>query len=532
MGLSIVTAKIIRDSYTRKQADVDSLIVSGNGRALTLSGKETTASNTKMLAGVGLSEIKNSGNGIKAGEYGKGEVLHSSAHRRIRMLLDCSKSNESLEFMVGVTHEEDIIFWGKSDSSWALWGENEEPAWITTIYNPKKGISKIKEMQPFVEGFYVLYEDGDLYAMGRYYSGCIGIGNSSGVLRDLTLCFTNVEKFIVSGNHAYDWQNNFTIALRKDGTVWGCGENSSGQLGLGHTTDQNNWVGIPIEFEYHDEAVLDIVAFDAIYGGSIIRTDRGLLYATGRNNYGELGLGDKDNRSRFTLIESLKRSSVVDVKVTQGGRHGSKRRTDHSAIALTDNGQIFTWGCNHYGTLATDDLEDRTTPTPINEADNAKKIYAPKSWRGTLAYIDNDGNLYLSGPKWGYRFGTGDNKDNVKNFYEVLGNVKELYTGTGVHETQWLSFLALTHDNQLFAWGANERGNAGINTNSWVKKIVEVPFNHTADIKDIQMYGDDGRVTTAILLNDGRVFSAGNNNYCQVTPLKDSGTIQRFIQVI
>lgn len=37
----------------------------------------------------------------------------------------------------------------------------------------------------------------------------------------------------------------------------------------------------------------------------VLRAD-GDVYSTGLNNYGQLGVGDSDNRQRFTLVEGLR----------------------------------------------------------------------------------------------------------------------------------------------------------------------------------------------------------------------------------
>ena len=38
--------------------------------------------------------------------------------------------------------------------------------------------------------------------------------------------------------------SNHSLILKNDGTLWGCGQNSYGQLGLGDNTDRNTFTQI------------------------------------------------------------------------------------------------------------------------------------------------------------------------------------------------------------------------------------------------------------------------------------------------
>ena len=74
------------------------------------------------------------------------------------------------------------------------------------------------------------------------------------------------------------------LGLKNDGTVWVCGDNSSGQLGLGDYSSRNHLTQVPV---YDAE---QISTGDA---ASIIKLKDGTTWGTG-NQFGQLGIGNKN----------------------------------------------------------------------------------------------------------------------------------------------------------------------------------------------------------------------------------------------
>lgn len=89
-----------------------------------------------------------------------------------------------------------------------------------------------------------------------------------------------------------------TIALRADSTVWTAGRNNYGQLGLGNTVNRNVFTEITF---FRGK---NIIAIAASGHHSMALAGNGYLYVWGYNNKGQLGLGDTDVRLSPTLISS------------------------------------------------------------------------------------------------------------------------------------------------------------------------------------------------------------------------------------
>ena len=89
--------------------------------------------------------------------------------------------------------------------------------------------------------------------------------------------------------------SNHSIILKNDGTLWGCGYNEFGHLGLGDTASRYTFTQVTTN-------VNDIKS--VYFGGhhTFILKNDGTLWGCGYNEYGQLGLGDTSHRYTFTQV--------------------------------------------------------------------------------------------------------------------------------------------------------------------------------------------------------------------------------------
>ena len=120
--------------------------------------------------------------------------------------------------------------------------------------------------------------------------------------------------------------------VKKDGSLWSCGNNKYGQLGLG---DDNNRTMFNQVTTNINNDVKQIACGQ--YHTLLLKND-GSLWACGLNDYGQLGLGSTTNYKIFNKVTTNINS---DVKEMACG--------DYHTFILKNDGSLWSCGNNKYG---------------------------------------------------------------------------------------------------------------------------------------------------------------------------------------
>ena len=320
----------------------------------------------------------------------------------------------------------------------------------------------------------ILKNDGTLWSCGYNGYGQLGLGDTNN-RNTFTQITTNANdiKEIYCG-----WK--CTLMLKNDGTLWGCGANDYGQLGLGDTSNRNTFTQITTNANN----------IKSIYCGQshtfILKND-GTLWGCGRNDDSQLGLGDKTNRTTFTKITT----NVNNIKQVYCGEY-------HTLILKNDN---TLWGCGlgANGQLGLGDNNIRTTFTKITtNVNDIKEIYCG----GYHTFIlKNDSTLWVTGRNDSGQLGLG-NTSTRYTFTKITTNandIKEVYCG-------WFYTLILKNDNTLWCCGQNNAGQLGLGDTTDRYTFTQITTN-IDNIKEVYC----GRYHIFILENDGTLWGCGAN---------------------
>ncbi|EKF38733.1 hypothetical protein MOQ_001056 [Trypanosoma cruzi marinkellei] len=235
--------------------------------------------------------------------------------------------------------------------------------------------------------------------------------------------------------------NGFLFVVTVAGEVQAIGKSQSGQLGIGDTsvpcTDTFKKVVFP------ERVVLCAVDCGADY--AIGLSTHCNIYSWGWNSHGQLGHGDSVplHESLFTPREIQALHSREVTQVACGGTF---------AVALTQDGEVYTWGeslyCGH-PRVVTPCL---TTPMLLKGLKDIVAVAAGVSHAVALSY---DHRIYA----WGRGpLGNGGSYNTIECTPVALKfahGVRQL--GCGPFNT-----FAITDIGELFVWGLNDHGQCGV----------------------------------------------------------------------
>lgn len=398
------------------------------------------------------------------------------------------------------------------------------------------GISNVEKIFAYKNKSFAIITSGELYAWGEgygltpqkinFFSGIIDISGNYVLseygtvwnLNDLSQKvpeLKNVAEISSGLDHL--------IAIDVDGKAYGMGGNAYGQVGIAGTTKVENPSNI---VDSDGNAIKDIVNVEAGDYISYFRMKNGDIYSFGKNNSGELGLGDSGN-------------VIIPTKINLSGVEKIHAGLN-SAYAIEPDGTVYSWGANANGQLGQGDKQDRNVPTKIG---GTKIITDPEVVKIEVgskfeinASLNNIFNLRTDVIRTtGFEY-KAVNKNTVSiDANEVTGTASGLTTvivkdqetqetsniyvevvipehSSAVQVVSGKDFsIALRYDGSVWGWGVNTAGQVGDNTFNNKLEPVEMT-GRTVRAKQVAT----GIGHTLVLLEDGTVMSSGLNENGQL----------------
>lgn len=320
-----------------------------------------------------------------------------------------------------------------------------------------------------------------------YFSVASGFVHISSIKTDGTLWASTSGNFIQIGTDN-DWKTiscgylAFTEAIKTDGTLWAWGENSTGQLGDGTTTEKKSPIQIGTASDWKS------VSCGAQHTIGI-KTD-GTLWAWGLNIYGQLGDGTT------TICTSPKQIGTdMSWKSVASGRYHN--------VAIKTDGSLWAWGYNGSGQLGDGTYDDKTIPVQIGTLTDWNLVNCGSD---NSVAIKIDGTLFAWGSNYRGQLGDGTTIDKTT----------PIQIGTA---TDWKSVscgyqhtIGIKTDGTSWAWGSNSSGQLG--NGSWSYTPTTSPEQIGTD-SDWKSFTCSNEHTLAIKPN-GTLWAWGNNNYGQL----------------
>lgn len=392
------------------------------------------------------------------------------------------------------------------------------PSFVTIPFVPTDANETISKFWVQENNIFVLSSTGKLYGCGNNSVGQLGTGNttaSSVLIRIGTL--SNVVDFAVSLGGADD--SCHCLAVLNNGQVWGWGANNYGQLGLGNTTSPIN---VPTQVT-GPTAILASAAKCYAWGGaagggfSYIILNNGDVYSTGRNEFGQLGLGDNADNNVFEKVPTLK----ADALFGNGGVNATAAAYRRGAVWLVRNGEVWATGSNVGGTLGYGDTTDKNGFVKLSLT-NVVDISCSNGYAGAACGVCarlSDGTIRVWGDNSQGQLGIGS---ATVTFATPQAHPTAL-AGRTIVKTQ---FIGSNHtganlvvlDSVGDIWVAGYQGRlfgrgiaVNVNQTTFLKALAPVPFS------DFRVYGRGGADFPTILAETtlGELWAWGNNSNFQ-----------------
>ena len=363
-------------------------------------------------------------------------------------------------FTLGLTSEGTVYAWGQNFQG--MLGNGTTTGSSTPVQVLGVGgtgvLSGISQVEAGGEFSMALSTSGSVYSWGRNAEGQLGQGATSAISTTPVLVvagaqgsgsLSNVTSIAAGYQHA--------LAL-VGGNVFAWGDNTSGKLGDGTTTNRPAPVRVLTGAQADGSGNLaNITQLSAGFHFSLARTTTGALYAWGGNTFGQLGIGTSTG------------NSTTPVAVTAGAQSGSGTFTAATfisskggySVALTANG-LYAWGSNIYGQIGNGTTTDVTAPSRVlggaQGGTNLSDVTLVSAGNFQVIAVTTSG-VYSWGENSEGQMGNGTTGGGVTLPVRVLagaqgsGNLSDVTAVVSGYQSSY----ALTNSG-LFAWGKNDAG--------------------------------------------------------------------------
>jgi len=310
-----------------------------------------------------------------------------------------------------------------------------------------------------------------MWLCGDNANGNLGIGNISLKSSPVQLGSLSTWTSVAAG-----FQAGYAI---KNGSLWAWGYNNYGGLGLNDTVLRsspvqlgglNNWAQISA----------------SKYSAAGVHTD-GTIWCWGYNGGGQLGNNDTNWLSSPIQVGTL---SVWTSVSASGG---------NSTIAKRKDGTLWGWGSNGYGSLGDRTIVNRSSPVQIGTL---------STWNLVAAVQEHTMATRLDGTLWAWgRNDSGQLGLRDRNHRSSPVQVGSLSTWTVISNSQLFS-AAIRSDGTLWGWGDDFYGELGQNS-TYNNRSSPVQIGSLSTWTTVSC----GYWFMTARRNDGTIWSWGKNSY-------------------
>lgn len=323
---------------------------------------------------------------------------------------------------------------------------------------------------------------GALYACGNNANGQLGLNDlSPRSTPTLVTAVTSVAKVVVSGN-----SGPHALAITTAGALWSTGYNAAGQLGQGDLAQRQIFTLVSgfTNAAYGAAASASGGASGCSY---IVKTD-GTLWVCGYNTWGNLGLGvgDTTNRNAFVQVTGITNVAAVVCTPDSGTTVGV------TVAVITTGGNLYVWGFNGSGACGTGTTTTVTTPNmPVGGFQGSvTEIFAAGMGNNIQAVYarTSSGQIWAAGYSTNGNLGVNSTSATVTTFTQVVGLTGTLADWAVVGSGANFGLSVLYADGRVAVCGSNSAGQLGLDTGTALASYLRM----VTALTPIGVKGQDG----------------------------------------
>lgn len=361
--------------------------------------------------------------------------------------------------------------WGTNDSS--NLGREYPDTDYSTVPIQVQGLADIVAVAAGSGHSLALRKDGVIFGWGANFNGQLGS----------TLANIQVTPQIISElSHVVNifGSKGQSFALLADGTAWAWGENYEGQLGIGRISQTEM---VPVKIDFAEKIEMLAAGFESTFAVQ----SNGSVWAWGKNSSGQIGDGWPLKRS---LPTSTGKTDVVALAVGDG----------HALARLVD-GSVDIWGYAVDVPFNNGRTYDRSSPRQVPELTVVNHVAG--GFRHSYA-AQADGRVFSWGNNSSGQLGLG-HKLAIYDPVEIEGLVDVVQLESGMDFG-----VAMKSDGTLWAWGRNDQGQIGNGVQE--DQLTPAQVSSLGTVEKIST----GIAHTLALRTDGSVWAWGSNNNGQI----------------
>jgi alpha-tubulin suppressor-like RCC1 family protein len=327
-----------------------------------------------------------------------------------------------------------------------------------------------------------------------------GVVNSSGIAAapvDISVALWDLMKMDGGTYHA--------VVVGSNGDLYTWGYNAGYRLGLGDTDRRPS----PVKMAISSAEIVDAAACNN--SGHAVDIS-GNLYSWGSNSNYVLGIGT-----------SSAQQTPYQIKPPSDEKYTQVSCFYNTSAALTDKGNVYTWGWEGYGVSGHGDTGDKQTPTRLPELSNI--VYIDMGYFNGGA-IDSNGNLWEWGTNGEGQLGVGSTGAVPARSVTAYFNKPATYNN--ITDVKAVCFgvyhaILIKNDGTVLTWGNNAYGRIGNGSPGTTNSYTPYTTNITTGVScSAHRYG------SAVATTDGLGYFTGSNDFGELGQGSASPSLYSF----